>query len=509
MSMTVPGAKIEVRTLKVEDVLDRLRAGSIRIPEFQRPLKWKREDNRLFFDSLLRGYPVGSLLVWERPEEAGTVRLGPFETVAPSDARAWRIVDGQQRLTALAGALLPVVKKRGGDHDFAVEISTGDIETAPPRHEGPFVPLDVLGSIDALVPWLHAHTGIDVQRVAELSKRLREYPLSIVVLDVPDQAFVEDVFKRLNRTGKRLTQAQVFRASHGRKPAGRALARAMAIGSELRFGTLDESNLLRALKVASGRDPLSELKEPDPENAEDLVRGVRDAVVLLKQTGVPRADLLPFSLPFGVLVAFFARHRDVAARNRKLLELWFWRGTLSLKLQGDFTSIRDLYSKAVIDDEHVAVQELLSAAPLSFLGIDPQGSFASRSAAGKLVILTLLAQGPRHLETGTPLSPSRLLEARPLRELLQPLVPQAGNLGTLNTLFHPRLPRARLRKALEVAGPDVLQSHLIEPSFEDSIAWAEKRASSVLEAVEVFGENKGGLHEPTRPPLSALGDPLS
>lgn len=506
--MASPRAKVDVQTLKVEDVLVRLREGSIRVPEFQRPLKWSREDNRLFFDSLLRGYPVGSLLVWVRPEEAGPVRLGPYETEAPGHSHAWRVVDGQQRLTALAGGLLPI-SNRPADFDFVVDITTGRV--ASPRDELGVsqVPLRVLGDIDSLVPWLHEHPRLDVRTAAEYSKRLREYPLSVIVLDVNDQSFVEDVFKRLNRSGKKLTQAEVFRASHGRRPAGRALTRAMAVGRELRFGSLDESNLLRALKVSSGRDPLADLEEPAPENADDLVRGTREAVVMLKHTGVPSSELIPFSLPFGVLVAFFARHREVSARNRQLLDFWFWRATLSFKLKGDFTSIRDLYARAVKDDEHEAVQALLAAVPNGFSGLDSQASFTLGSAAGKVLVLLLLSRGPRHLETGERLPVGQLLERAPLKSLMQPVARSVTGFGVPNTVFHPRLGRGQVRRALEQMNHEIASSHLLPSPFEDTRDWVEMRTSILKEALEQFVESKAGVLESTRPALVALGDPSS
>ncbi|MBI5480644.1 MAG: DUF262 domain-containing protein [Deltaproteobacteria bacterium] len=502
-------AKVEVQTLKVEDVLLRLRDGSIRVPDFQRRLRWKPEDNRALFDSLLRGYPVGSLLMWVRDLDPARVRLGPFETDAPEQPRAWWVVDGQQRLTALAGALLPVAP-RPPAFDFVVDLATGDVLPRGKSRTGPLVPLDILGSIDALVPWLHQHPEVELRTAAELSKRLREYPLSIIVLDVSEQAFVEDVFKRLNTAGKRLTQADVFRASHGRKRTGKALARAFAVGKEFRFGDLDESNLLRALKALSGQDPLSELTEPEPEHPEELVRGTREAVVLLRKAGVPTSELLPFALPFGVLVAFFARHSGVTQRTRELLEIWFWRATLSFELKGDFSSIRDLYERAVLRDEHEAAQALLQAVPDSPGRRGGKSHRTLKNAAGKALALMLMSNGPRHLETGQLLPAAALLESHSPRQLFQPLVPGAGaGFGLFNAIFHPRLPPARFRAALRAASPEVLASHFVEAPFAPSADWLADRQARLLLAFDAFAEQKTGVQVSTRPALAALGEPES
>lgn len=499
---------VDALTLKVEDVLVRLREGSIRIPSFQRPLNWKAKDNLLFFDSLLGGYPVGSLLMWMRPEEAGRVRLGPFETEAASHPRAWRVVDGQQRLTALAGALLPVAH-RPADFDFGVDLTTEKVLRRPRKPGTSFVPLEVLGNVDALIPFLHANPAVDVPKASSLSKRLREYPLSIIVLDADDQTFVERVFTRLNRAGKPLTQVEVFRAAHGRRTAGKALARALAVGPEFRFGQLDESILLRAMKALAGQDPISDLKETEAGDEEALIRGTREAVVLLKQTGVPTADLLPFSLPFGVLVAFFAQHANVVPRTRQLLEYWFWRATLSFKMQGDFSSIRNLYKRAVIADEHEASQKLLEAVPVYVGDLATQPDPTLKSAVGQILALVMIDAKPRDVETGQVLPAAALLEKARPSELFQPVIAGVRNAGLINSIFHPPLSAKRWRAALESASQETLQSHLLRLPLDGSEEWLRERGGLLREAFDVFAERKIGVGQSTRPALASLGEPES
>jgi len=117
-----------------------------------------------------------------------------------------KVEDGQQRLTALAGALLAVTNR---GNDFVVEVETGDV--VAPRNRPP----------PQWVPLLHANPGVDIAKVSVLSKRLRDDPLNASILEADEQAFVEDVFKRLNTAGKRLTATEVFRASHANHATGK------------------------------------------------------------------------------------------------------------------------------------------------------------------------------------------------------------------------------------------------------------------------------------------------
>lgn len=50
----------------VRNVLD----GAVRVPHFQRSFRWDTRDIELLFDSIPRGYPVGSVLLWQRAAPA-------------------------------------------------------------------------------------------------------------------------------------------------------------------------------------------------------------------------------------------------------------------------------------------------------------------------------------------------------------------------------------------------------------------------------------------------------
>jgi hypothetical protein len=96
----------EARTFSVQDLLEAVARGRIRIPSFPRGLKWDRMDARLLLESLYRGYPVGTLLLWETAAPAGEGRIGSLTLPAPPMENALWVVDGQQRIVSLARVLL-------------------------------------------------------------------------------------------------------------------------------------------------------------------------------------------------------------------------------------------------------------------------------------------------------------------------------------------------------------------------------------------------------------------
>ncbi|MGA5464442.1 GmrSD restriction endonuclease domain-containing protein [Mycobacterium sp. NPDC050041] len=81
-------------------VLD-IGAGRIALPDIQRPFVWSSAKARDLFDSMYRGYPIGTIMLWETGVETGTRKIGDSEDRSPQ----YLIVDGQQRLTSLYAVL--------------------------------------------------------------------------------------------------------------------------------------------------------------------------------------------------------------------------------------------------------------------------------------------------------------------------------------------------------------------------------------------------------------------
>lgn len=97
----------------VSQLVSMIERGQIRLPEMQRKYVWKATKVRDLLDSLYRGYPSGTILLWE-PDE--TVALTSF-SVKTEDTSAFKpllLLDGQQRLTSLSSVLRgePVTVRR-------------------------------------------------------------------------------------------------------------------------------------------------------------------------------------------------------------------------------------------------------------------------------------------------------------------------------------------------------------------------------------------------------------
>lgn len=86
-------------TLTVNQLIEKIDTGELGLPELQRPFIWKDAKVRDLFDSMMRGYPIGYLMLWECPdlEKKKTIGVEAHSYNAPKEV----IIDGQQRLTSL------------------------------------------------------------------------------------------------------------------------------------------------------------------------------------------------------------------------------------------------------------------------------------------------------------------------------------------------------------------------------------------------------------------------
>ena len=87
--------------MQISTILDYIDNGHMALPEFQRGYVWSGEQVRGLFQSLHRGHPVGSLLVWAT--DASTAAHRGNASLAPGVVKL--LLDGQQRITSLYGVI--------------------------------------------------------------------------------------------------------------------------------------------------------------------------------------------------------------------------------------------------------------------------------------------------------------------------------------------------------------------------------------------------------------------
>ena len=84
---------------KLHHLITKVDSGFLGLPDLQRPFVWSDAKVRDLLDSMMRGYPIGYLMIWECPvqENNRTIGINAHGYASPREV----IIDGQQRLTSL------------------------------------------------------------------------------------------------------------------------------------------------------------------------------------------------------------------------------------------------------------------------------------------------------------------------------------------------------------------------------------------------------------------------
>jgi len=106
--------RIQIKTDKarISEYISNFEKGYLQVPAFQRDFIWTNDKKIELFDSIKKGYPIGSVLLWnpnfkDEAEYAkfGKDSLGYYETPERNN-NSFYILDGFQRLSTLIGCLI-------------------------------------------------------------------------------------------------------------------------------------------------------------------------------------------------------------------------------------------------------------------------------------------------------------------------------------------------------------------------------------------------------------------
>lgn len=540
------------RTFSVVDLVAEALKGRIRIPEFQRPLRWQWEDVRRLFDSIIKGYPIGNLLLWKRLAPAADIKLGGLRFRARQFDEGWWVVDGQQRLTSLASALS---EEGGRDERFALAYDLREKKFVRPGREeedGYIVPLPVLFDLQRLIRWFtkdHPEAGEKLDEASRVTRAIREYQVPAYLVDQDDEAVLRDIFDRLNNYGKRLSRAEVFSALHpgqtsSVEPFSHFQRIAESIHGERGFGIVDDDTVLGAVLARRGADVTRDIRvefsnrtrEPRdfgneaPEEAyrQGELALSRAVAFLQEEAGVPHFAFLPYRYLLVVLTRFFAHFPEPSPRNRVLLRRWFWRAALIGP--GPFASsgtnaMRTLAIRITANDETGSIQQLLNNPIDQSLSPPSLTGFRTSSAASRIVLSALWALKPQSLLTGQPYDRQQLVEAvRPDATLVgvakrilnrEPEYRRAWASNRILVL-EDELPMAVADLLItpplgrEVAECDLLASHALDGELvralteEDKTGFLDGRQQLIKRVVAEFIERMAETRLEDTPPLDSF-----
>jgi hypothetical protein len=344
------------------------------IPEFQRGFVWTPQKVRDLADSLWRGYPVGSYLVWYSQDD-----VEPKVHEDQASPGAW-LVDGQQRTTALC--ILLGRKPYWWEGQWNETIGRHDIRFDVLAEDEPFFSLRTAAMKGAAARrWVSVREVLDADddQLAEAINKLlgdlelpagkfgtlwtrlsrvrgigeSQIPVMTVMLDLED---VTEIFARLNSAGTKVTEADIALALAASQNPGWAREEFLPFLGSLRDAGFDiDPNLVFRSAVAIGLGQARLKDVPKSYWAGDQLAGAwiktkvawQRVVKYVEDRGILSSDVLPTKNALIPLTVLVDRFPGVLSDGKPLA--WLLHATRSGRYGGSAITALDKDVKAIRD----------------------------------------------------------------------------------------------------------------------------------------------------------------
>lgn len=211
---------------KYTDLISEIQKGQIKIPKFQRDFVWSIEKTSKLLDSILKGYPIGTFILWETNERLNDIKnIGNLDLPPiPDDIKVQYVLDGQQRITSLYAAFLGASIQKEGEKkvtnyglifvDLEGDIDNNDEQIiVSEQPENTFITLnEVLNFNDNLFEIKERFSDEQFKKIHQYSQTFSTYDFSTVVLRKEDIDSAIEVFTRINTGGQTLTLFEIMSA---------------------------------------------------------------------------------------------------------------------------------------------------------------------------------------------------------------------------------------------------------------------------------------------------------
>lgn len=354
---------LEIRRLTIRRVFDWFDRQCLAVPEIQREFVWNAQRACALLDSIYKGYPIGTLMIWKTGRENANMLRHTLHVLPPFDSLRNReihfLIDGQQRLSVLhqvrRGETIrnsngrPI---RFGDIHFVLNDENGGDRFVYVRRPDPDAHVRVsLLLADRWERHFRGLPGYKLRQIAECRNRLMRYPLLMVFMHTRDLTEMRETFIRINTQGMRITEAdRAFTRASRVKPLHRfrKLTDALPNGFEL----IDKAVYWTTLSLVRGIQDLGQkafirlsrdIDETDKGQAwfERTEPKVAESICLacdylIHQLGVFDFGLLPYENQIALLAVFFYwnNRSQPNGLQRKLIRRWFWHTAVAKRYAG-------------------------------------------------------------------------------------------------------------------------------------------------------------------------------
>lgn len=220
---------------KISGYINKFEKGLLQVPAFQRDFVWTNEKKLDLFDSIKKGYPIGSVLLWqpffekeEFYDDFSGDKLGSYP-IPERSSNSFFILDGFQRLSTLLGCLLhpSKAKQKGIIRDekewlkeFNIIYNLKEEQFEINRNFKEFFQIPIYKLVDGKEFFQFQKNLFDdeeinskyIERYEEISLIFQNYELPNINVYGGSITEAIDIFQRLNSTGAPITTDWVINA---------------------------------------------------------------------------------------------------------------------------------------------------------------------------------------------------------------------------------------------------------------------------------------------------------
>jgi len=377
---------------KYDELMRNIENGIYQIPKFQRDFIWEKERVAKLLDSIIKGYPIGTFILWKTRNRLKTVKkIGSkiFKELPEGDF-VYYILDGQQRITSLYLAVKGIILHEGGNYqEIYVDLKNANEWTKNPEFDEEIVTIEkpdhnLFVTFYELVNERTSRLArkfdgfVDRDEIEELIDDLKDmirgYEFPTIEIENQPLGRVTEIFTRINTAGKTLTLFEIMNAKVYEEKEGKVIfdleEKFNALINDLEnanYETIAENKTIilqlisLILKQNAKRDVILSLpKEEFIDVWDDAVKSLKLAVDKLRTYfRIPVSKLLPYYALL-VPISYFYYINDLKEPDPdqiKDLERYFFRSAFTnrfssaveSKLNNDVKIIEKIKNKEKID----------------------------------------------------------------------------------------------------------------------------------------------------------------
>ena len=357
----------EPQSVAYPTMLNDIEKGLIKIPQFQRDFVWTKQKSARLLDSIIKGYPIGTFILWKTRESLRSIRnLGNAKLPeTPQGDFIQYVLDGQQRMTSIFASLKGLkIQRDGVIEDFAeifIDLTASDddeIVLTDVTSKDPKTVVRIVDLINADLSFLFSYPAEYHLRLDELRTRIKNYAFSTVLLREAPINVATEVFTRINVSGNPLSVfeimvAKTFDAAKNFDLSER-YEQLMERLKEVDYDTIPPSVVLQTVSAILVKDcDKKAILGLDKTRFIDIWPVVTDAIESAVEYfrnvyRIPVSALLPYGalvIPFAYF--FYVNKDKPGPEEQEYLQDFFWR----VSLGGRYSS--SLESKLVQDLKRV------------------------------------------------------------------------------------------------------------------------------------------------------------